>query len=60
MLAFLKQRLVERSTWRGIVMFVTAMGISLDPLHVEAIIAAGVAVGGILEAFLPDPAGRVT
>jgi len=58
-LRFLRDRLDERSTWRAIVALLTVAGISLDPEQTQAIIAAGVAVGALLEAFLPEPAGRM-
>ena len=58
-LKFLRDRLDERSTWRAIVALLTVGGISLDPDQTQAIIAAGVAIGALIEALLPDPAGKV-
>jgi hypothetical protein len=57
--SFLFNRLDERSTWRGLIMALSAVGISLDPGQSEAIIAIGLAVVGLLEAFLPDPGGKI-
>lgn len=54
MLTFLLERLGEASTWRGIVAMVTALGVVLQPDQVEAIIAAGLALIGMIGAFLPD------
>jgi hypothetical protein len=56
---FLLDRLDERSTWRAFVAFLTLLGIGLSPEQSDAIIAAGIAIGATLEAFLPDPGGRI-
>ena len=37
--------------WRGVVYFITAAGITLDPAQENAIIAAGLAVSGLIHAF---------
>jgi hypothetical protein len=58
-IGFLRDRLDERSTWRALVALLTIAGISFDPEQTQAIIAAGVAIGALLEALLPDPAGNV-
>lgn len=50
---FLPQ-LREASTWRGGIYLLTAMGIVLTPAQTEAIIAAGLALAGLLAVFLPD------
>jgi hypothetical protein len=57
--SFFFNRLDERSTWRGLIMALSALGISLEPAQAEAIIAIGLAVVGLLEAFLPDPSGKI-
>lgn len=49
------ERLHEASTWRGIVALITATGVAISPEQTEAIVAAGLAVMGLLGAFLPDP-----
>lgn len=51
---YLLTRLREASTWRGLVMLITALGITLSPEQVAAIIAAGTAVVGVIGVFLPD------
>lgn len=53
-LQFLRARLSEPSTWRGVVALVTAAGVSLEPTQVAAIVSAGMAVMGLVGAFLPD------
>jgi len=47
-------RLKEASTWRGIVAIITALGVALSPDQVEAIVAAGLAVIGLVGVFVPD------
>jgi hypothetical protein len=56
---FLLNRLDERSTWRAIVALLTISGIALTDVQMESIVVAGVAIGALLEAFLPDPSGRI-
>jgi hypothetical protein len=51
---FILERGKEASTWRGLVAIITAAGITLDPSQTEAIVAAGLAVIGIIGAFFPD------
>lgn len=58
--AFLIDRLDERSTWLGIVGILSAVGIALTPEQVELVVAAGLAVWGLVEAFLPDPSGKLS
>jgi hypothetical protein len=54
MLEFLKARLSEASTWRGIVALLTAAGVSLSPEQTNAIIGAGLALIGLLGVFTAD------
>lgn len=51
---YLTARLHEASTWRGIVLLLTAAGVGISPEQGEAIIAGGLAFAGLLAAFLPD------
>jgi hypothetical protein len=44
-------RLGENSTWRGIILLVTSAGVVLKPEQSEAVIAAGLAVVGIINVF---------
>jgi len=48
---FLLERLAENSTWRGLVMLATAVGVQLDPNQANAIIAVGLAVVGLINVF---------
>lgn len=43
---YLIARLSEASTWRGIVLILTALGVSLSPEQAEAIVTVGLAVAG--------------
>ena len=54
MRAFLLARSKEASTWRGITLFLTALGVPLAPALSEAIITAGLGVAGLLGVLLPD------
>jgi len=47
-------RLSEPSTWRGIIALVTAGGVALSPDQVDKIVAAGLALIGLIGAFMPD------
>lgn len=51
---WLLARLREGSTWRGIVWLLAFAGVSLKPEQAEAIIAAGMALAGLLGVFLQD------
>lgn len=48
------KRLQEPSTWRGIVWIATAMGVTLNPMAWEYVMAIGMAVAGLLGVLLSD------
>ena len=50
-LNYLLDRLNENSTWRGILLVLTALGVSLSPQHQEAIVAAGLGIVGAINIF---------
>jgi hypothetical protein len=50
-LYFILDRLNENSTWRGILLVATALGVSLSPSHQEAIVAAGLGLVGAINIF---------
>lgn len=52
---YMLERLREPSTWRGIVMLVTALGVSLTPDQQSAIMQAGLAIVGLIGVFAPEP-----
>ena len=47
-------RLKEASTWRGLVWIITAGGVVLSDLQIEAIISAGMALTGLIDVFKRD------
>jgi hypothetical protein len=47
-MSYLLERLSENSTWRGLVMLATALGVQLDPSQANAIIALGLALVGLI------------
>lgn len=51
---YLLARLSEASTWRGIIMLATAAGVVFSAEQAEAVIAAGLALAGLVGAFSPD------
>ncbi|WP_024303319.1 hypothetical protein [Pseudogulbenkiania sp. MAI-1] len=54
---YLLARAREASTWRGLVLVATALGVSLSPEQQEAIVTAGLFVAGIVGALMPDQKG---
>ena len=54
MTAYIIARLKEASTWRGIIALLTAAGVTISPEMVDKIVAAGLAVMGIIGMFFKD------
>jgi len=54
-LDWLLARLGENSTWRGVIALLTAVGVTLDPEKSNAIIAAGLALIGVINVFRKAP-----
>jgi hypothetical protein len=50
-LNYLLDRLNENSTWRGILLVLTAFGVSVTPEHQETIVAAGLGLVGAINIF---------
>ena len=48
------ERFQQESTWRGIITIVTAVGVVLKPDQIEAIVAAGLALVGLINIFKKD------
>lgn len=46
--SYILTRLTESSTWRGLIMLATALGVKVAPDQAEAIITAGLAVVGLI------------
>ena len=51
---YLLSRLREPSTWRGIVLLATAIGVPIQPDLQESIIATGLAVTGLIGVVTQD------
>lgn len=56
---WLIERLGESSTWRGLTWLLTAVGVALSPDQTEAVIAAGMAIAGLLGAFTKEQPKQV-
>lgn len=52
---WITNRLQEKSTWRGIVTALTALGVTLNPEQTGAIVTLGVALAGAFEVFFKEP-----
>ena len=50
-LLYILDRLSENSTWRGLILVGTAVGLKVDPEHQEAIVAAGLSLVGVINIF---------
>ena len=51
---YLINRLQEPSTWRGLVLIATAIGVKLEPEQFEAIITIGLAIVGAINVVKKD------
>ena len=54
MKSYLIERMKEPSTWRGLVLLLTAIGIPVQPELTEPIIAAGLAAAGLIGVVTQD------
>lgn len=55
-LKFLLARLSEASTYRGVVLALTGMGVYIRPEVAAAITSIGLGLTGLIGIFFPDPA----
>jgi hypothetical protein len=53
-IGFIVLRMQEMSTWRGVVLVLSATGSAIQPQYTEAIIAGGMLVAGLLGMIFPD------
>lgn len=51
---YLLERLKEPSTWRGIILLLTAAGVPIAPAMAESIITVGLAIAGLIGVATPD------
>ena len=54
MKSYLLERIKEPSTWRGLTLLLTALGIPLATGVADAVIAVGLAVAGLIGSVMPD------
>ena len=54
MKTYILQRIKEASTWRGVILLLTAIGVPVAPAMADSIIAAGLAIAGLIGAFSTD------
>ena len=55
---YLLDRMREPSTWRGTILFLTAIGVPIAPQLSEAIVSAGLGVAGLVGVLTPDRRGK--
>jgi len=58
MIEYVLARLKEASTWRGLIGLLTAAGISISPELLDKIVAAGMALMGVIGMFFKDKAAK--
>jgi hypothetical protein len=54
MKAYMVERLKEASTWRGVVLLLTAIGVPVAPAMADAIVSVGLAIAGLIGVATPD------
>jgi hypothetical protein len=54
MKAYMIERMKEPSTWRGIVLLLTAIGVPVAPAMADAIVSVGLAIAGLIGVATPD------
>lgn len=57
MAKYLLNRLREPSTWRGIALLGTVLGINLNPDQINGVVSFGLALSGFIGVFIPDTKG---
>lgn len=58
MIDFFAARLKEPTTWGGLIVILTGIGVHLSPEMSNAIISTGVAVGGLLMILLKEAGSK--
>lgn len=53
-------RLSENSTWRGIILCLTSIGVTINPQHIDTIVATGLAVVGLINILRVEPSNETT
>lgn len=55
---FLLERAKEPSTWRGLALFASALGITIKPEAIDYIAALGMGASGLIGMFTADKGGK--
>jgi hypothetical protein len=55
---WLLDRMLENSTWRGIILLLTSLGVVIKPATADKIIAGGLAAAALLNIARREPAKR--
>jgi len=53
-MGYVLARMAEASTWRGVVVIITAMGVHLSPDQVAGILTAGLGLSGLVGVMFAD------
>jgi hypothetical protein len=51
---YILDRVREPSTWRGAILFLTAIGVPIAPQLADAIVTAGLGIAGLVGVLTPD------
>lgn len=51
---YLLERLKEPSTWRGLTLLATTLGLQVSPEHTEAVISTGLLLAGLIGVVTKD------
>ena len=51
---YILDRVREPSTWRGAILFLTAIGVPIAPQLAGAIVTAGLGIAGLVGVLTPD------
>jgi hypothetical protein len=54
MFDFIKKRLNEQSTWKGLILILTSLGVTLSPEQQNAIVSVGLGLVGLINTFFPS------
>lgn len=58
-LSYVLKRLKEPSTWTGMALGATAVGVQVSPELQDSITTLGIGVAGLISAVLPDTKGKL-
>ncbi len=58
MAKYLLNRLKEPSTWRGLALIGTVLGINLNPDQINGVVTFGLGLSGLIGVFVPDSKGK--